>query len=141
MKLAHVVVASAALLGMSYGIAQVSHSPAGVSCNPCTAFVMVPDGCGGGIVVAPDPIHLKSNTTITWQVISPGWTIDPKAGINVFNGGGEFAPAKSHKPSPSNTSFALDFTKKSPSPSAYKYDITLSSKAGSCTRDPTIVIH
>ena len=134
MKLAHVAIASAALFGISFAIAQTTHSPASTTCSPCNAIIVVPAGCGGGITVAPEPIRAagKSSTTITWKVVSPGWQFG-KEGIKI-----RLAENKLKTPSQTGDTFTVTFDPSGPN-AIYKYDINLVSKDGTCSLDPTIV--
>jgi len=134
MRIAHVALASAALLGISYAVAQ-THSAFGQPCSPCQAVIVIPAGCGGGITVAPDPIRAmgKAPVSITWKIVSPGWEFGGE-GIVVKLAGSKFKTASS-----SGDTFTLQFDSSGPN-AVYKYDINLVSKtAGPCKVDPTIV--
>ena len=135
MKLAHVAVASAAVLGISYAVAQ-THSQFGQPCSPCQAVIVIPAGCGGGITVAPDPIRAmgKAPVSITWKIVSPGWTF-ANEGIVVKLAGSKFKTA-----SKAPDTFTLQFDPSGPD-AVYKYDINLVKAGAPCKVDPTIVNH
>ena len=139
MKLAHVALASAGLMTISYAIAQL-HSPSECTAGPCKAVIVLPSGCGGGITVAPNPIRVLTNkapTTIEWKVASPDWQFDSKAGGIVIHPPGSPFKATPHA-KVTTTSISMDIDPTGPK-AVYKYDINLVSKAGPCKVDPTIV--
>ncbi|HUP96538.1 MAG TPA: hypothetical protein VM073_01280 [Usitatibacter sp.] len=135
MKLAHAALASAGLLTMSYAIGQ---SPSAQPCGgggPCNAVIVLPSGCGGGIVVAPDPIRVVNKAaTINWRVVSPGWTFASN-GIVVHASNPKLGTATK-----AGDTFTVTFDPAGPKAS-YKYDINLVGGEGKapCSIDPTIV--
>ena len=133
MKLAHVGLASAALIAGSYAIAQ-THSSNSAPCAPCQAIIVLPSGCGGGIVVAPEPIRVqpKAPTSITWKVVSPGWTFAEK-GIDIGN-----APKSLKTTTSTGDTYTVSFDPGGPQ-AIYKYTINLKSASGPCSVDPTIM--
>jgi len=138
--IAHAILAPCLALSVCLAAAQTMCTK-----SPCQATVVVPGDCGNGIVVSPDPIHVKSAQAIDIEwTIQDGvaWAFDGGNGVVIQKTPGDFSPDAKNGSNPKK------FTSRLKNPVAgkvYKYDINLTKGTGDslrkCRVDPTIVNH
>ena len=142
MKLAHVGLASAFLILGSTAVAQISISKS--NCSNCNAVVVLSNGCGGGITVAPDPIEIEKGkaATITWTLVNSDWAFadNGNSGIVIKNPANGVVQKSG---SASKVTWSMPALK---SGTLHKYDVNLVRVKNNepqpndkCSRDPTIV--
>jgi hypothetical protein len=133
---AHALVAAVAALAVTSIQAQkICTGPT------CSVDVVMNGDCGSGIVVLPDPLHIKADgaVTIVWTLKDDTWSFDGDKGdkgITVQLSPGDF----STKPSEPRK-FTLQTLPAKVKGKAYKYDVNLSRGTQKCKLDPTIVNH
>ena len=135
-KLAHALVAALAALGVGSASAQKI-----CTSSPCNVDVVMNGDCGSGIVVLPDPLHIKADgvVTIVWTLKDDTWSFDGdkgNKGITIQLSPGDF----STKPSDPKK-FTLETIPAKVKNKAYKYDVNLLKGSQKCKLDPTIVNH
>ena len=142
MKVVSALVASMAVLLCPLAAAQsklagnCSAPPPGTpNPPPCKVVVVVPNGCGSGIHVTPDPIVLEGKQTVTIEwTVGGGWGFDEKYGIFIRGAkvGDAFKPGKG-----AGNKFTV--THINAGMAVFKYDVNLVKGNEKCSLDPTIV--